>query len=190
MLQSFLALQLAAATSGAGGLRRSRRYVDLPEEYDCETVRVEVMSVEKDELRDRIRVREHEMLVEAKNDILGCGDFLPVNRLAQHFNIRTETLTPALVEWEVDSRIFSIEHESCSLFPIYAFSTQSGFRPHPELKEILAILAPTKDSWSIAFWFFSPNGVLVGKRPRDLISTDAIRVISAAQDEADGILHG
>lgn len=171
-------------------MARSRHYVDLPEEYDCETVRIEVMSVENDKLRDRIRVREHEMLAQAKNDILECGDFLPVNRLAQHFNIRSEILTPALVEWEVDRRIFSIEHEGCSLFPIYAFSTQSGLSPHPELKEILTILAPTKDGWSVAFWFFSPNGMLAGKRPRDLISTDAIRVIPAAQNEADGILHG
>lgn len=130
------------------------------------------------------------MLAQAKSDILGCGDFLPVNRLAQHFNIRAETLTPALVKWEADSRIFSIEHEGCSLFPCYAFSTEPTLSPHPELKGILSILSPTKNGWSVAFWFFSPNGMLGGKRPRDLVSTDASRVSLAAQHEVDGITHG
>lgn len=130
------------------------------------------------------------MLAQAKSEVLGCGDFLPVNRLAQHFNIRVETLTPALVEWELDNRTFSIEHEGGSLFPIYAFSTRTGLSPHPELKKILTLLSPTKDSWSLAFWFYSPNGMLGGKRPRDMISTDANRVTLAAQHEVDGILHG
>ncbi|MCX2901469.1 antitoxin Xre/MbcA/ParS toxin-binding domain-containing protein [Pseudomonas mandelii] len=130
------------------------------------------------------------MLIQAKNEILGCGDFLPVNRLAQYFNICAETLTPVLAEWESENRIFSIEHYDSSLFPCYAFSAQNSFTPHPQLKEILLLLTPTKDSWSVAFWFFSPNGMLGGKRPRDLLSTDAIRVVIAAQDEADGILHG
>lgn len=146
--------------------------------------------VEKDEIRCRILAREQEMLAQAKNEILGCGDFLPVNRLAQHLSVPAEILTPALVEWGVGNRIFSIEHQGCSLFPCYAFSTQAGLSPYPELKEIISILSPTKGSWSMAFWFFSPNGMLGGKRPRDLVSTDAVHVILAAQDEVDGIIHG
>ncbi|RNF76779.1 DUF2384 domain-containing protein, partial [Pseudomonas putida] len=47
-----------------------------------------------------------------------------------------------------------------------------------------------QNSWSVAFWFYSPNGVLGGKRPRDLVSTDAFRVSLAAQHEVDGITHG
>lgn len=146
--------------------------------------------MERDELRDRIRVREQEMLAQAENEILRGGDFLPVSRLAQHFNTRAETLTPALVEWELDNRVFSIEHEGCRLFPCYAFSTQFGLRPHPALKEILSILSPTKNGWLLAFWFSSSNGMLGGKRPQDLIGTDETRVVSAAQHEAQGILHG
>lgn len=151
---------------------------------------VEVVSVERDKLRDRNRAREHEMLAQAKNEILRCGDFLPVSRLAQYLNTRAETLTPALVEWKIDNRIFSIEHEDCSLYPCYVFSTQFGIRPHPELKEILSILSTTKEGWLLAFWFASSNGMLGGKRPRDLICTDAVRVTLAAQYEVDGILHG
>lgn len=171
-------------------MAKPRRCVHLQAAYDWEEVEIEVISVERDELRDSIRAREHEMLTQAKNEILGSGDFLPVNRLAQRFNIPAETLTPALVEWEADNRIFSIEHEGFSLFPCYAFSAQSGLRPHPELKEVLTILFPTKVGWLMAFWFFSPNGMLGGKRPRDVICTDATRVILAAQHEVDGILHG
>ncbi|OZY25836.1 hypothetical protein CJF40_23115 [Pseudomonas lundensis] len=107
------------------------------------------MSVEKDDIRRRVIAREREMLAQAKSDILGCGDFLPVNRLAQHFNIRVEALTPALVKWEADNRIFSIDHEGCSLFPCYAFSTEPTLSPYPELKGILSILSPTKNSVSV-----------------------------------------
>lgn len=146
--------------------------------------------MKKAELRDRIHAREEAMLAQAKNDILGCGDFLPVNRLAQHFKIRPEILAPALVEWALENRIFSIEHEGCSLFPRYAFSTRAGLSPIPELKDTLSILSPTKDGWLMAYWFLSPNTMLGGRRPRDLISTDPIRVALAAQDEVDGILHG
>lgn len=146
--------------------------------------------MEKDDIWGRIFAKEREMLAQAKSDILGSGDFLPVNRLAQHFNIRAETLTPALVKWEADNRIFSIEHEGCSLFPCYAFSIEPTLSPYPELKGILSILSPTKSSWSVAFWFFSPNGMLGGKRPRDLVSTDASRVSLAAKHEVDGVTHG
>jgi hypothetical protein len=146
--------------------------------------------MEKDQIRDRILAREQKMLAQAKSEIIGCGDFLSVNQLASHFDIRAEILAPALVEWELDNRIFSIEHEGCCLFPCYAFSTQDGLSPLPELEKILSILTPSKNSWSKAFWFFSLNGMLGGKRPRDLISTDATRVALAAQDEANGILHG
>lgn len=146
--------------------------------------------MDRDELRDRNRAREHEMLAQAKNEILCCGDFLPVTRLAQHLKTRAETLIPALVEWEIDNRIFSVEHEGCCLFPCYAFSTQFGIRPHPELKEILSILTSTKDGWMLAFWFASSNGMLGGQRPRDLLSMDATWVTLVAQHEADGILHG
>ena len=145
--------------------------------------------MEKDDLLNRIRDREQKMLTQAKDDILGCGDFLPANRLAQHFNVPTETLT-RLIEWEGNNRVFLIEHEGCNLFPKYAFSTRSGLCPHPELKEILSIFIPTKNSWAVAFWFFSPNGMLGGKRPRDMFCSDATRVILAAQDEVDGIIHG
>ncbi|WP_207262512.1 hypothetical protein [Pseudomonas sp. GW101-3H06] len=146
--------------------------------------------MDKKELLGKIRDREQKMLTQAKDEILGGGDFLPVNRLAELFSIRIETLTPALIEWEGDNRIFSIEHEGCYLFPRYAFSTRSGLTPHPALKEVLSILSPTKSSWLVAFWFSSSNGMLGGKRPRDLISSDAVRVILAAQSEVDGVLHG
>lgn len=146
--------------------------------------------MDSDELRDQNRAREHQMLAQAKDEILHCGDFLPVSRLAQHLNTRVETLSPALFEWEAERRMFSIEHEGCSLFPCYVFSTHLGIRPHPEMKEILSVLTPTKDGWLMAFWFASSNGILGGKRPRDLICADATRVTVAAQHEADGILHG
>lgn len=82
--------------------------------------------MDRDELRGRNRAREHEMLTQAKNEILRCGDFLPVTRLAQHLNTRAETLTPALVEWEVDNRIFRSNTKAAVCSPVMRFPRNSA----------------------------------------------------------------
>lgn len=134
--------------------------------------------------------REEEMVALARAHILTCGDFLLVQDLANHLGIHIELLSPALMRWEAEHRIFSIDHDGCRSFPIYAFPSQGGASPIPGLRDVLSVLCPMKDGWGVSFWFISPNGWLGGKRPQDLLSTEPNRVISAAHEEASGVMHG
>ncbi|MBK5396636.1 hypothetical protein JFU47_07920 [Pseudomonas sp. TH39(2020)] len=143
-----------------------------------------------DEKRRTIEEREREMVALARAHILTCGDFLLVQDLANHLGIHVELLSPALKEWEADHRIFSIDHDGCRSFPVYAFPSQGGASPIPGLRDVLSVLCPMKDGWGVSFWFISPNGWLGGKRPQDLLSTDPSRVISAAHEEVGGVMHG
>ena len=58
------------------------------------------------------------------------------------------------------------------------------------MADVIGILAGHKDGWGMAYWFQSVNGFLGGKRPQDLLATDPDRVIAAARDEVQGVLHG
>lgn len=144
----------------------------------------------REENRRSNEEREEEMLAFAKAQILTCGDFLLVKDLANHLGIHIELLRPALMRWEVDHRIFSINHDGCRFFPVYAFPSHGGASPIPDLRDVLSILCPMKDGWGVSFWFISPNGWLGGKRPQDLLSTEPNRVISAALEETSDFMPG
>jgi hypothetical protein len=144
----------------------------------------------REERRRTNEEREEEMVALARAQILTCGDFLHVQDLANHLGIHIELLSPALIRWEADHRMFSIDHDGCRFFPVYAFPSQGGASPIPGLRDVLSVLFPMKDGWGVAFWFISPNGWLGSKRPQDLLCTEPDRVISAAQEEASGVMHG
>ncbi|WP_433735269.1 hypothetical protein [Pseudomonas putida] len=127
------------------------------------------------------------MLEDAKKTILGSGDFLPRDQIAQQFGVSPVS---ALFEWEAGGHIFSIEHAGNSLFPAYAFQDGIGHGPVPDLKAILDVLRTKKDGWGIAFWFASSNGYIGGCRPQDILLFDAGKLLRAAMDEVSGITHG
>ena len=64
------------------------------------------------------------------------------------------------------------------------------YRPLKEPTEIIKILGGKKDAWGIAYWFASINGFLGGARPHDVLTKEPRRVIAAAVDEAEDIVHG
>ena len=56
--------------------------------------------------------------------------------------------------------------------------------------EVLEIFGESKDSWGLAYWFSSVNSFLGGKRPQDVLAKQPDRVIAAAVDELEGVVHG
>jgi hypothetical protein len=58
------------------------------------------------------------------------------------------------------------------------------------LAEVIKVFAPHKNAWGIAYWFFSINSFLGGKRPQELLASHADRVVDAAIDEVQGVTHG
>jgi len=146
--------------------------------------------IQTDERRRTVEKREREAVALAKAHVLTCGDFLMLQDLANHLSTNARFLSLALKEWETDHRIFSIEQDGCEYFPTYAFRSLGGASPIAGLTDVLAILCPMKSSWGMSFWFISPNGLLGGKRPQDVLTNEPNLVISAALDEACGVMHG
>lgn len=152
--------------------------------------RPEAAPAGRDEKRRTIEGREDEMAALARAHILTCRDFLLVQNLVNHLGIHVELLSPALKELEADYRIISIDHDGCRSFPVYAFPSQGSASPIPGLRDVLSVLCPMKDGCGVSIWFISPNGWLGGKRPQDLLSTEPSCVVSAAHEEASGVMHG
>lgn len=122
----------------------------------------------------------------ARKAILESGDWLRSDEIAS----LAGTQAGQLDGWKKQGLIFTIDHLGVDYFPGYALDHHAGFRPLKSLAKILAIFEGQKDGWGMAYWFGSSNSFLGGQRPQDLLATDANRVISAAEDEAQGVTHG
>ena len=124
-------------------------------------------------------LREAAMLVAARKAVLASlAGFSPRNPSAQPN------------KWKRQGQIFAIHHKGIDYFPGFGLDPDRGFRPLKALADVIGILAGHKDGWGMAYWFQSVNGFLGGKRPQDLLATDPDRVIAAARDEVQGVLHG
>ena len=86
--------------------------------------------------------------------------------------------------------IFAINHGGVDYFPGYGLDRNGSFRPLKALSKIIEVFGGHKDSWGMAYWFLSVNSFLGGKRPQDVLALEPDRVIEAAKDEVQGILHG
>ncbi|MDO8770900.1 MAG: hypothetical protein Q7K57_19765 [Burkholderiaceae bacterium] len=81
--------------------------------------------------------------------------------------------------WKTLGDVFAIEHDGKDRYPRYAFGID--WRPLPVLKDIIATFAPT-DPMRLAAWFESTSAFLGGRRPREVIAEDGVKVLEAVQD--------
>lgn len=69
-------------------------------------------------------------------------------------------------------KVFGITHNTRNYFPIFQFvETESGkFELFPDMEKVLSPLyASGMTEWDVFFWFDSPNRMLGGLKPRDLL---------------------
>lgn len=135
-------------------------------------------------------LREAGMLVSARKAVLASGDWLSAAELAQLAGLSPRNPSAQPNKWKKQGQIFAIHHNGVDYFPGYGLDPDSSFRPLKAMAGIIAVLAPHKDGWGMAYWFMSVNSFLGGKRPQDLLRTDPARVLAAAEDEVMGIVHG
>ncbi|OWS74259.1 MULTISPECIES: hypothetical protein [Pantoea] len=135
-------------------------------------------------------LKEAAMLLEARNAVLESGNWLSAAEVAQLAGLSSTNPSAQPNKWKKSGQIFAINHNGIDYFPDYGLDRDTHFRPVKPLAQILRIFAGHKDSWAIALWFLSNNSFLAGKRPQDLLLTEAQRVIDAALDEMEGITHG
>ncbi|HMY98278.1 MAG TPA: hypothetical protein PLW24_09220 [Burkholderiaceae bacterium] len=101
----------------------------------------------------------------------------------------TQTTNPSntVKRWIEAQRLFAIERGGVRLIPAYALDELG--EPIPILQEVLKVLAG-RSPFRIAAWFESPTNYLDGQRPRDLLATDGLAVLQAAQQSQSGAVHG
>ncbi|QBQ95919.1 hypothetical protein [Paraburkholderia pallida] len=89
--------------------------------------------------------------------------------------------------WTQDARIFAIELAGQTSYPAYLFDDTG--HPIPEVAEILRVFAGYHP-FRIASWFESTCSMLHGRRPREVLASDAAAVVAAAKDHVVGPVHG
>jgi hypothetical protein len=130
------------------------------------------------------------MMAQAKNTVLQSGDWITASDITELANFSTANPSTQPSKWKREKRLFAIRHDGIDYFPIYGLDENTGYRPYAALKEIIAVLAACKDGWGMAYWFASLNGRLDARAPKDVLRSDAERVLAAAKIEVAGITHG
>lgn len=134
--------------------------------------------------------KEAQRLVKAQQELLDSGDWLSAANIAELAGLSTRNPGSQPNKWKKQNQIFAIHHGGLDYFPIYGLNPDKNYRPLKELARIIDIFQGIKNEWQMAFWFFSDNSFLGGKRPQDLLITSPEQVMAAARDEAEGIQHG
>jgi hypothetical protein len=134
---------------------------------------------------------EEEMVAKARVDVIESAKWLSATQVAELARLSTVNPNSQPSRWKRAGRIFAIKPAgSVELFPAYGLDPSSGYRPLKELAEIIRILGEKKDAWGIAYWFASLNSFLGGTRPQDVLTQEPRRVIAAAADEVEDVVHG
>lgn len=135
-------------------------------------------------------IKEMAMLVKARKAVLDSGDWLTAAELAELAQLSTTNPSAQPNKWKKAGRIFAIHHNGVDYFPAYGLNKNEGFRPLKALAQVIDVFGGHKDGWGMAFWFLSANSFLGGKRPQDILASQPERVIEAATDEIQGVVHG
>jgi hypothetical protein len=135
-------------------------------------------------------LKEATMLARARTEVLGSGDWMTAAEIASVAGFSASNPSAQPNKWKREGAIFAIRHNGIDYFPSYGLDPQSGYRPRKAMAQVLAIFGDSKDGWGLSYWFMSANSFLGGKRPRDLMASAPDRVIAAAADEREGVLHG
>lgn len=119
---------------------------------------------------------------------VGSGtDWLTAQQVCDLAGLGTGNPSATVNRWKQDRKIFAIQRLGRDLYPRYALGPD--FRPLPQLAKVLAVLAHYPGE-QLAAWFESTSGFLGGARPRELLASQAERVLQAAQDTVADEQHG
>jgi hypothetical protein len=132
---------------------------------------------------------ESAMRVQAQAAVLTASEWLTASQLAEAAGFSATNPSAQPNKWKQAGLIFAIHHKGSDYFPDYGLDVASGYKPLKALAEVIAVLAPAKDGWGMAFWFGATNGYLAGKAPKDLLASAPERVLAAARQELSAT-HG
>lgn len=134
------------------------------------------------------RLLEAKMIANSRKAVLDTGCWLTAAQVAQVAGLSSTNPSAQPNKWKKNRWIFAIHHQGLDYFPSYGLDGEG--RPLKSMAEVLKVFGDRKDAWGLAYWFTAVNSFLGGKRPQDVLADDPARVIAAAEDEIEGVLHG
>ncbi|WP_336960310.1 hypothetical protein [Sphingobium aquiterrae] len=135
-------------------------------------------------------VAEARMNAEARTEVLMSAEWLTAAQLSELAGFSGQNASAQPNKWKRDGKIFAVRQKGNDYYPGYALDADARYRPLKGLAPILKRFGSDLEDWDIAIWFASVNSFLGGVRPMDMLKSDPDRVLAAAQDEIDGVLHG
>lgn len=135
-------------------------------------------------------LKEATMLARARTAVIDSGDWMTAAEIASVAGFSASNPSAQPNKWKREGTIFAIRHNGVDYFPSYGLDPAAGYRPRKALAQVIKAFGAAKDGWGLSYWFMSVNSYLGGKTPRDLLASDPERVIAAAADECEGVLHG
>jgi hypothetical protein len=115
---------------------------------------------------------------EALASVMSGTTGLTADELAARISASRTGCADTMVRWVREGRLFALDIGGRAVYPAYAFDAAG--QPLPVIRRTLQNLS-RHDALSLACWFESPNAYLDGSRPREMLVTDAERVVAAAE---------
>lgn len=131
---------------------------------------------------------------QVRKNVIARADFLASDNGSSYssgdihrLNDSTATNQAALASgWRKKKRIFSVDHKGKIYYPKFQFDDHG--KPRKVMTEIIKIFDEDTPGWQLALWFTTPNAVLDGKKPVELIESIPQNIVKAIKEEVDPTL--
>jgi hypothetical protein len=124
---------------------------------------------------------DREQLRELRRELLGRFPSFVSEDLAAGGDSTSDNPSQYALDLRNSAKVFGVRFGRVWHYPKFQFD--SNKRPHPEMKQVLASLAPDPKGWDRLQWFVTPHEHLRGKTPLQVWSSDRQKVIEAASTE-------
>lgn len=128
------------------------------------------------------------MMANAQDAVQKGTHWYSASGLVEQAKTQGLSAMPTPSEWVRQRRLFALELDGEQRVPEYGLNPQT-WQPLPAMAAIIKILE-SRDALFLAVWFESVNSYLGGICPREVLAQDPVRVILAAQAEAEGVTQG
>jgi len=133
-----------------------------------------------------IDIAKARMKAGALRAVFNGTEWLTAAQIAELAGLSQANRSGAANRWKQRRKVFALQHDGQDHYPRYLLD--DDFRPLPAAEQVLGVLEGFSAN-RLASWFESRNGLLGGKRPRELLASDPERVIEAARRTLDAELN-
>lgn len=126
------------------------------------------------------------MKANALRAVYSGSEWLTAAQIAQFAGLGSANPSGTVNRWKQRGKLFALQNKGQDFYPRYLLG--DNFHPLAAAEEVLAVFVNQSPN-RLANWFESRNGLLDGRRPRELLAGEPDRVVEAAQRTLDAELH-